>query len=192
VPNYKIFQDIPENARVKVYASQSGAATALKMDSGGLITAPYAESSGAMVPLRSDSGGLVVKLYASQSGAITALQMASGALIVSSDIITMDSGTGVAFAAGSSGSGTTVWNVLEYKDWTYAVKKSGGAGTVDVKLQISADGTNWWDQNGTWETIASGAWKYFVTDVFLKYARIAVKNTGGSGGVHWYFQGQRG
>lgn len=237
MPNYKIFQDVAENLRVKVYASQSGTATAMQMESGALATSLYAKQSGAMVSLQTQSGALTTALYALQSGTITSiqadsgalttalyakqsgdlislqtnsgalatalyalqsgnitsLQMASGALIVSSDIITVDSGAGVAFTSGSSGSGTTVWDVLEYKDWTYAITKSGGAGNVRTKLQISATGSggDWWDQNGSFESLASGEWNYYVTNVFLRYARINVASSG-SGIVHWYFQGQKG
>jgi len=216
MPNYKIFQDIPENLRIKVYGSQSGTATALQMDSGALVSKPFAESSGAGVPLRMDSGGLIVKpfieesgemvslqadsgalaaaLYAKQSGALTTLQMASGALIVSSDIITMDSGTTETFTDGTD-SGTSSWEVLEYKTWTYAVEKVSGSGTTQVKLEVSATGTDgdWYAENGEFATIASGDWKYYVANTFLKYARIAVTVSGGTDStLHWYFQGQKG
>jgi|GEM_PF-6527276 len=216
MPNYKIFQDVAENLRAKIYASQSGTATALQMDSGALVVKPVAESSGVGVPLQMSSGGLVVKpyvlesgtmvamqadsgalataLYAKQSGALTSLQMASGALVVTTDIITMDSGTTATFASDTN-SGTTIWNVMEYKDWTYAINKVSGSGTTQVKLEISATGSgnDWNDENGTFATIASGDWQYFVSTTFLKYARIAVAVSGGTDStVHWYFQGQKG
>ncbi len=215
MPNYKVFQDVAENLRTKVYASQSGTATPMQMDSGALVVKPLAESSGVGVPLQMSSGGLVVKpyalesgamvplqmdsgalataLYAKQSGVLTSLQMASGALIVTQDMVTMDSGTTITFDSGVN-SGTAIWNVMDYKDWTYSVNKVSGSGTTQVKLEISATGSgnDWYDENDSFHTIASGGWKYFVSSTFLKYARIAVAVSGGvDSTLHWYFQGQK-
>ncbi len=149
MPNYRVFQDVPENLRVKLYASQSGTATALQMD--------------------------------------------SGALVVTQDISTIDSGTTATFVSGAN-SGTTIWPVLDYSTWTYAINKVSGSGTTQVKLEVSATGTagDWFDENGAFATIASGEWKYLVADTFLKYARIAVTVSGGvDGTVNWYFQGRK-
>lgn len=217
MPNYKIFQDIPENLKTKLYAEQSGTNTALQMlsgalavglygqqsgtitslqmESGALSVGLFAEQSGTVSSLQMESGALAVGLYAQQSGTVTSLQMESGALVVTQNIATMDSGpVYVNFTSGAD-SGTTIWPVMDYSEWTLSVSKQSGDGSGQVRLEVSATGSggDWYAENASFETLSSGSWKYFVANTYLKYARIAVQESTNSGnvGLRWYFQARQ-
>lgn len=239
MPNYKIFQDIPQNLKTKLYGEQSGTTTALQMESGALAVGLYGQQSGSATSLQMESGALAVGLYASQSGTVsslemesgalsvglfaeqsgtvsslqmesgalavglyalqsgtvTSLQMESGMLVVTQAASTMDSGPAYINFTSGADSGTTIWTVLDYSEWTLAVSKQSGDGSGQVRLELSATGSggDWYAENGSFETITSGSWKYYVAQTYLKYARIAVQESTNSGnvGLRWYFQGRK-
>ena len=67
-------------------------------------------------------------------------------------------------------------NVLQLSAFTFTVRNSGAAGTIDAKIQLSADSTNWYDDPGSAvETITVGKVFTFTPGRFTKYARIAAK-----------------
>lgn len=214
MPNYKIFQDSADQARVKIYGA----------DSTGSVQPLLTSTSGVM----SMSGIVGVSGNVGVSGSVTA--GISGSVAVSGPIEITSSGTlpisGTVTAAisgdvGVSGNVTLIghsivdsgpltadvtptssgevsgaFDVLSYNSWTLAVEYSGASGDgVHIVLQKAAvsgaSGGDWvTDSSGTFES-GSVNWLFMTTGVTPRYARLYYINSGnGSGTLYQTFQAQ--
>lgn len=82
-------------------------------------------------------------------------------------------------------------NVLQLSAFAFTVRNSGVGGSIDAKIQLSADGTNWYDDPGsTIQTLTTGKIFTFTPGKFTKYARISSKKANAAGStLQTYAQG---
>ncbi len=219
MPNFKIFQDNPDKARIKIYGSQGIAistdlagnigitSTGLVVTApanGLLVTAP--ETGLAVTPpaagLLVTSTGLAVTapadglLITSAGLAVTAptggLLVTSPGLAVISTLATTDVSEVMANITDTAGSPGTTFDVLNLRTWTFGVvNASTTVAPAVVKLQMSPDGANWIDEAGP-VTLNTGEVTSLVSSVFMKYARIyyAAVDAASAVTLNIFFQGQ--
>ncbi|MFZ3101131.1 MAG: DUF6385 domain-containing protein [Desulfitobacteriaceae bacterium] len=189
--NFKIFQDNPDQAKVKIFGSSNAA---LNTDSSGNLTIT---STGLAV--EPPTGGLLIT---SSGLAITSTGLAivppTGGLLITSTGLTMISATTdvsatLANITDIAGSGDTTYTVLGVETWTFGVVNESLAANAQalVKMQISPDGTNWLDETGT-VTINQNSLTTLVTSIFLKYARVyySAVNAASAVTLNVFFQGE--
>ncbi len=193
MPNFKIFQDSPDQARIKIYGADStGAAQALLTSTSGVMsTSGIVGVSGAVGISGSVavSGAVGISGSVAVSGAvgISGSVAVSGAVAVSGPLQIMPD---------TSGEVSGTFDILSYSSWILAVEYSGTSGDgVHVVLQKSAvsggvasGGDYIFDSSGTF---VSGNWLFFTTGVTPRYARLYYANPGtGSGTLYQTFQAQ--
>ncbi len=222
MPNYKIFQDVPDQARVKIFAGAANVAvtadtwgnvgiTALGLSitapAGGLSVTPPAGGLSVTPPangLLITSAGLSVTAPANgltvtaPASGLSVTPPAGGFLITSPGLAmsigTTDVSTVRANITDTAGSGDTAYNVLNAQTWTFGVVNSSAVTNAQatVKLQISPNATTWQDDPTGIVTINQNSLATFVSQVFLKYARLYYSAVSASSAVtlNIYFQGQ--
>lgn len=208
MPNFKIFQDNPDYARIKIFGNNNVALNTdnsgnLAITSTGLaITAPAngltITSTG--LAITAPANGLTVT--ASADGlAITpptsGLLITSTGLAVTGTISTALGTTDVsavrANITDTAGSPDETYNVLGIASWTFGVVNNSTVANAQalVKLQVSPDGTHWIDEISN-TTIDQNSVKTFVATTFVKYARLYYSAVNASSAVtlNIFFQGQ--
>ncbi|MGQ9778304.1 MAG: DUF6385 domain-containing protein [Bacillota bacterium] len=165
MPNYKIFQDVPDQARVKIYGNQD---VAVYTDSTGNLG--ITSTGLAVTP---PSAGMLIT-----SAGLAVTPPADGLLITSPGlaVLTEMSTTEVMAVRGgitdTAGSPDTVYNIMDWREYTFGVvNASTTTAPATVKLQVSPDGESWLDNTGT-VTLNTGELAALVASVFLKYARV--------------------
>lgn len=199
MPNYKIFQDVPDQARVKIYGNQdvavyTDATGNLGITSTGLAVTP--PTDGMLVT----SGGLAVTPPAGgmliTSAGLAVTPPADGLLITSPGlaVLTEMSTTEVMEVKGgitdTAGSPDTAYNIMNWREYTFGVvNASTTIAPATVKLQVSPDGEAWLDNTGT-VTLNAGEVAALVASVFLKYARVyyAAVNAASAVTLNIFFQ----
>lgn len=183
MPNFKIFQDNAESAKVKVYADQSGTASSLNVDSNGylLVTGSLDIASGDVITVTNTSGtALYVRPAEGASGAawyVTQSQGTSGnAWFIQPtasgkfSVIGTDSGAPV-FVTQVSGSSGNAWFIKqpsgEVLDIQIASRTT--ASTGPDAIVVSGSGTV---SFGYEDVLGYNAWT------------LSVKNISGSGSVN--------
>ena len=216
MPNYKIFQDAPDRARVKIYGANNTALNTddlgnLTITSTGLaITAPAngltITSTGLSITapangLTITSTGLSITAPANgltiTSTGLSITAPANGLLVTSSGlamaIATTDVSAIRANITDTAGSADVTYQVLGARTWSFGVVNASLVANAQarVKLQISPDGTTWNDEVDT-VTINQNAMSSFVSSIFLKYARVfySAVSAGSAVTLNIYFQGQ--
>ena len=193
--NYKIFQDNPDQARVKIFGGND---IALNTDSSGNLTIT---STG--LAITAPTNGLTVTAPASglaitpPTGGLSITPPAGGLLITSAGIPLISSTTDVSATRANitdiAGSGDTTYNVLGVPTWTFGVVNAALAANAQalVKMQISPDGTNWLDEAGP-VTINQNSLTALVSSIFLKYARVyySAVNAASAVTLNIFFQGE--
>lgn len=217
--NFKIFQDNPDYARIKIYGSNNIAFNTdtsgnLAITSTGLsITAPANGLS-----ITPPSGGLAITpptngLTITSTGlsvtapanGLTVTAPASGLSItppvngllvtgtLASTLSTTDVSTTRANFNVVAGSPDTTYNVLSIAAWTFGVVNTATVADAQalVKLQISPDAVNWIDEVSN-ITINQNSVATFVATTFLKYARLyyAAVNSISAVTLNIFFQGR--
>lgn len=207
MPNFKIIQDVADQARVKIYGSEN---QALKTDSSGYL-AVTATTGGLLVT--ADAAGLTVK---APTGGVLVTADAAGLLVTSSaDGLTVKAPTGGLLVTASSSlpvisslsttdvvepftnvsstnfTGSTTRTVLGYAEYSFGIVNNTTDGNCIVKLQISPDGSIWFD-NGSEVTLTPQTATALVSSMFLKYARVyyAAANEATPVDLTIYFQAQ--
>lgn len=199
MPNYKIFQDNPDQARIKIYGSNN---VAFATDSSGnlTVTAPAAGLSitppSGGLSITAPANGLTVTAPAeglSITPPTSGLLITSTGLRVLSDLATTDVSTTRANITDTAGTPDTTYNVLGLKEWTFGIVNSSLATNAQalVKLQISPDAANWMDNTSS-VTINQNGVDALVASIFLKYARVYYSAVNASSAVtlNIFFQGQ--
>ncbi|MBC7104528.1 MAG: hypothetical protein H5T97_01165 [Firmicutes bacterium] len=202
MPNFKIFQDNPDRARIKIFGNQDVALNtdlsgnlgitstglAVTAPAGGLLVTAPAEGLAVTPP----TGGLLIT---STGLAVTApaggLLVTSTGLNVLTNLTTADISEQVA-TNDTAGLPGTSREVLGYRTWSFGVvNASTTIAPATVKLQISPDGTNWIDEGGP-VTLNTGDVSALVSSIFLKYARIyyAAVNAASTVTLNIFFQAQ--
>lgn len=200
--NFKIFQDSPDQARVKIYGGNNipfntDSSGNLAITSTGLaITAPAngltITSTGLAVT--APANGLTVTA-AAEGLAIT--PPTAGLLITSPGlamaVATTDVSATRANITDTAGSPDTTYTVMGVRTWTFGVTNNSLAANAQalVKLQTSPDGAIWADE-GSSVTINQNALATFVATTFLKYARLyySAVNAASAVTLNIFFQGQ--
>jgi hypothetical protein len=200
LPNFKIFQDNPDQAKIKIYGSNNAAFNTdtsgnLTITSTGLAITPPANG------LTITSTGLAITPPANgltiTSTGLAITPPSNGLLITSSGLAIATGTTDVSYARGSitdtAGTADTSYNVLGIKNFTFAVVNASTEANAQavVKLQISPDSTTWQDDAGP-VTINQNALGTLVSAVFLKYARVfySAANAASAVTLNIFFQGQ--
>ena len=201
MPNYKIFQDNPDKARIKIFGSQDVALNTdvtgnLGITSTGLaVTAP---ANGLMVTapatglaITPPTGGLTITstglaVTAPANGLMvtapatglaitppsTGLLITSTGLSVMSNLVTTDVSAVRGGITDTAGSPDVTYNVLNLRAWSFGVvNASTTIAPATVRLQISPDGTSWLNETGP-VTLNTGDVTALVSSIFLKYARV--------------------
>ncbi|NLI13374.1 MAG: hypothetical protein GX425_12260 [Peptococcaceae bacterium] len=212
-PNFKIFQDNPDQVKVRIFGNNNAG---FNTDSSGNLTIT---STG--LAIEPPSGGLTITstgLAITSTGlAITApggLAITSTGLAITSTglAITAPGGlaitsTGLAVVSGTTdvsatranitntaGTPDTTYEVLGVRTWTFSVVNKALVANAQAlaKLQLSPDGTNWLDDSSTSTTIDQNTVKAFFSTAQLKYARIYYSAVNASSAVtlNIFFQGQ--
>ncbi|WP_425058772.1 hypothetical protein SCACP_34280 [Sporomusa carbonis] len=177
--NFKIIQDQPDQARIKIYGSTN---TAIQTDTfGGVVIT----STG--LSISAPTGGLLI----TSSG--DGLLITSSGLQVISRLATTDVSFNVTGISTTTGLATTSYNVLDLNDFTFAILNASvtAANAATVALQISPDDVNW-ITDVTAVTLNQGDITTLVPGVFLKYARVyyAAVNAASAVDLSFWFQGQ--
>ncbi|MDA8336368.1 MAG: DUF6385 domain-containing protein [Peptococcaceae bacterium] len=203
MPNYKVFQDNPDQARIKIYGNQNLAVNTdtsgnLGITSTGLAITPPVSG------LSITSAGLAVTPPASglsiTSTGLAITPPASGLLITSTGLAVLASlGTSdvseapIANNSSTAGGPDTAYNVLALREWTLAVVNNSTAANAQAlaKLQISPDDANWLDEV-SYVTLSVGQVYGLVSSTFMKYARVyyAAVNSASAITLNVYFQAQ--
>jgi len=214
--NFKIFQDNPDQAKVKIFGGNNAALNTdssgnLTITSTGLAIVPPTggltiTSTGlAIVPptggLEITSTGLAIVpptggLEITSTG-LAIVPPTGGLLITSAGLAIISATTDVsatlANITDTAGSGDTTYTVLGVREWTFGVvnKSLDANAQALVKMQISPDGTNWLDEAGP-VTINQNALTTLVTSIFLKYARVyySAVNVASAVTLNIFFQGE--
>lgn len=173
--NLKIFQDNPDQAKVKIFGGNNAA---LNTDSSGNLTIT---STG--LAITAPTNGLTVTAPASglaitpPTGGLAITPPTDGLLITSAGLSIISATTDVfatlANITDTARSGDTTYTVLGVREWTFGVvnKSLDANAQALVKMQISPDGTNWLDEAGP-VTINQNSLTTLVISIFLKYARV--------------------
>ena len=168
MPNYKIFQDVPDQARVKIYGVNN---LAVNQDASGNVGIT---SLGLAVT--APANGLLVTGVLATAMAIT------------------DVSTTRANITNTSGTPDTAYNVLGINVWTLSAINASTVANAQavVKLQTSPDASTWQDDPSGSVTINQNSLASFVSTVFLKYARLyySAVNAASSVTLNIFFQGQ--
>jgi len=219
MPNFKIFQDVPDQVRVKIYGSNNTAfntdasgnltitSTGLAITTGG-GTLSVSLGTGAM-SVTTGSGSLSVSLgtgamsVTTGSGSLsvsigtgaTTVTTGSGQLSISVDTRAVsDASETVANVSNTSYSGATPRVVEALPTWTFAVKNTAAAAQNQavVKLQISPNQTDWIDEAGP-VTLSQNDITALVSAVHLKYARVVYQAVNAASAVTLsiFFQAQQ-
>lgn len=209
MPNFKIIQDVPDQARIKIYGSENAAL--ITTDGGYLsITAPAAGLNIAapvngLLVTAADTGlsvtgpanGLIVTAPAtglSVTPPSGGLLITSSGLSVISALATTDvteAKTGIIDIVGSP---SATYNVLGIAEYTFGLVNrptSAANAQATAKLQISPDGVTWFD-NSAVVTLNQNSADALVSSIFLKYARVyyAAVNAASSVDLTIFLQGQ--
>ena len=186
MPNYKVFQDNPDQARIKIYGNQNLAVNTdtsgnLGITSTGLAITPPADG------LSITSTGLAITPPAD------GLLITSTGLAVLTSLGTSDVSTTIANISDTAGSPDVAYNVLAEREWTLAVVNNSTAANAQavVKLQISPDDTHWLDEV-SYVTLSIGDVYGLVSSTFMKYARVyyAAVNAASAITLNVFFQAQ--
>jgi len=173
--NLKIFQDNPDQAKVKIFGGNNAA---LNTDSSGNL--PITSTG---LAITAPTNGLTVTAPASglaitpPTGGLAITPPTDGLLITSAGLsiisATTDVSATLANITDTAGSGDTTYTVLGVREWTFGVvnKSLDANAQALVKMQISPDGTNWLDEAGP-VTINQNSLTTLVISIFLKYARV--------------------
>ena len=205
MPNFKIIQDIPDQARIKIYGSTN---TALSTDSSGNLgittlsgsALAMTTLSGQALAMTTLSGqALSITLATNAALAITTLSGQALAITVSSPIpvsselaITDVTYVTSDFTTTADALTTPSQNVLALSDWSWiAYNTASSAGALAmVKMQGSPDGTVWLD-NSAYVAVTQNTLAMMTPTYFLKYSRVYYAGTGSSNAsMNIYFQGQ--
>ena len=208
--NFKIFQDNPDQAKVKIFGSNNAALNTdasgnLTITSTGLaITSPIdglaITSTG--LAITAPINGLTVTAAAEglaitpPTGGLAITPPTGGLLITSAGLsiisATTDVSATLANITDTAGSGDTTYTVLGVREWTFGVVNSSLDANAQalVKMQISPNGTNWIDEAGP-VTINQNSLTTLVTSIFLKYARVyySAVNAASAVTLNIFFQG---
>ena len=167
MPNFKIFQDNPDQARIKIFGSQN---VALYTD-----TAGYLGITSTGLAVTAPANGLLVTAPAtglSITPPSGGLLVTSPGLAVETTLATTDVSATVANLTDTAGLPGTSYDVMEWRTYTFGVvNASTTIAPATVKLQISPDGANWIDHAGP-VTLNTGDVTALVAAIFLKYARV--------------------
>jgi len=209
LPNYKVFQDTPDQLRTKVFGGNDVAFNTdstgnLGITSTGLAITPPTNGlsiTSTGLAITPPSGGLSIT-PPTDGLSITSTGLAitppvNGLLITTSGLITTLGTTDVsevrANITNTAGSPDTTFNVLGLSSYTFGVVNNSLAPDAQalVKLQISPDATNWLDEDGP-VTINQNSLTTLVASVFLKYARVyySAVNAASAVTLNIFFQGQ--
>ena len=169
MPNFKIIQDVADEARVKIYGSQD---TALNTDSSGNLVVT-ATATG-LVVTTGDQGLLVTS---------TGLPVISS--LATTDVLYAASG-----AVTGSGYVTPTINVLGIDDWTFSVVNASAAGTTITAVLLGSPDSAHAINNSSVVTLGGGSLAGLVPSVFFKYAQVSYSVVAGPANVNFYFQGQ--
>ena len=209
MPNFKIFQDNPDQAKIKIYGSNNAAFNTdtsgnLTITSTGLAITPPANGltiTSTGLAITPPSGGLSITPPANgltiTSTGLAITPPSNGLLITSSGLAIATGTTDVSYTRGSitdtAGTADTSYNVLGIKNFTFAVVNASTEADAQavVKLQISPDSTTWQDDAGP-VTINQNTLGTLVSAVFLKYARVfySAANAASAVTLNIFFQGQ--
>lgn len=217
MPNFKIFQDNPDYARIKIYGNNNipfntdatgnlgitSEGLAVTAPVGGLAITPPSEGmtiTSTGLAVTAPANGLTVTAPASglsitpptEGLLITSTGLAvTGTL--STTLATTDVSTVIANITDIDGSPDATYNVLGIATWTFGVVNESTEDNAQalVKLQLSPDGTNWMD-DVSYTTINQNSLATFVATPFLKYARLyyAAVNAASAVTLNIFFQGQ--
>lgn len=199
MPNFKIFQDTPDQARIKIFGSQDLAFSQdslgnLGITSTGLAITPPADglaitSTGLAITPPAD--GLMIT-----STGLAITPPAEGLMITSTGLAVQTATTDVSEIleniTDTAGSPATTYEVLNFNTWTLGVvNASTTIAPAVVKLQISPDGIHWLDNAGP-VTLNTGDVAALVSSLFLKYARVyyAAVNAASAVTLNIFFQGK--
>ena len=113
---------------------------------------------------------------------VTSISQKSFQEIATQDIVTADAFTGLA-AVTTSVFGTTSF---------FVYNKGPGANKVDARVEISANGSNWFADASTTTGVAVGSVDVLVPIRFLKYTRLAYRSAaaGSATTIDVFFNGQ--
>jgi hypothetical protein len=202
MPNFKIFQDNPDQVRIKIYGGNN---TAFNTDSSGnlsitstglAITAPAngltvtAPSGGLSITpptngLAITSTGLAITapangltVTAPSSGlSITpptdGLLITSAGLAVQSTLATTDVSAVRPNFTNTAGSPDTTYNVLSLSEYTFGLVNSSLAANAQAVAKLQVSpDATSWVDNTSYVTLNVGDVTGLVSTVFLKYARV--------------------
>ena len=191
MPNFKVFQDNPDHARIKIYGANNIAFNTdtqgnLTITSTGLAITPPAAG------LTITSTGLAIT-----STGLAITPPADGLLITSPGLAMAVATTDVSYSLenidDTAGSPDETYEVLGIRTWSFGVVNKSLVENAQalVTLQISPDGETWQDEVGP-VTIDQNSLKVFVADVFMKYARLYYSAVSSASAVtlNVFFQGQ--
>ena len=200
--NFKIFQDNPDQAKVKIFGGNNAALNTdssgnLTITSTGLAITPPTDGlaiTSTGLAITAPTNGLTVTAAAS---GLSITPPTGGLLITSAGLAMISATTDVsatlANITDTAGSGDTPYTVLGVETWTFGVVNSSLATNAQalVKMQISPDGTNWLDEAGP-VTINQNGLTTLVTSIFLKYARVyySAVNAASAVTLNIFFQGE--
>lgn len=208
--NFKIFQDNPDQAKVKIYGSNNAALNtdssgnmtitstglAITPPTGGLAITPPTDGlsiTSTGLAITAPANGLTVTAPAA---GLSITPPTNGILVTSPGLAivsaTTDVSSTIANITDTAGSGDTTYNVLDVRTWTFGVVNNSLAANAQalVNLQISPDGTNWLTDVGA-VTINQNSLTTLVSSVFLKYARVyySAVNAASAVTLNIFFQG---
>jgi len=200
MPNFNVFNYESTNLRTQIFGSE--ATTALKTDSGGML---QIRSISDNVNVVNDTAtNLKTQIYGSDT--TSALKTdADGALYIRSVSDTVNvSGTvtavtsqsfneanNLAVQTGDTFTALSAQDLSQLEEYSFAVYNRIVGNSVDVKVEISPNNTDWFTDISS-RTIAAGSMDVFVPGRWLRYARVQYKSTsaGQAATIDVYFQYQ--
>ncbi len=207
MPNYKIFQDVADQARVKIYGNQD---VALNTDGSGTLAVSVPETIGVTIPeiigvTIPDAVAVTipeavavtipeaVAVTIPETVAVTIPETVAVTGTVATIAAITDNIFTVEDVADVDGGPVGQATVLGLDEWTYGVVNvSSPAATAVLQLQISPDASNWIDSGAVVTLSTTNSIGTLVSDTFLKYARVYYHSAsaGDTISLNVYFQGQ--
>lgn len=191
MPNYKIFQDVADQARVKIYGNKD---VSLNTDNSGTLAVTVPEALAVTVPE-------AVAVTIPEAVAVTVPEAVAVTIpetvAITGTVATVASITDVIFTVedvtDADGDEVGEATVLGLDEWTYGVVNiSDPAASAVLQLQISPDGSNWINSGAVVTLSTTNSVGTLVTDTFLKYARVYYHSATSSDTIslNIFFQGQ--
>ena len=185
MPNFKIFQDVADQARVKIYGNQNlpvaqDAVTGILQIDGNVTIGNTVTVTGTVTVGNTVSvvGDVTV------AGTVTVGNTVTVAPATTNTPLSVSSFTSTAFTP------STPWDVLDLNVWTIGVvNDASSAGDAEVQLQVSPDDVYYLDDSA--QTISPNSVYAFFSNAHMRYARVNYRAISSTSAVtlNFYYQG---